>query len=154
MTTAAFILSWLYDKFAGCPCAAAPAPRQKASATHPLAALGDDVMFGKPEWFRKKKVGWGLTPITWQGWVYTFTWAIVMVAPFLALLATRGAPEAGLWLTGSVAFLMWDVRKILQVMRGDVAPEASADDDMLYITNDDNDPSSLATRNYDMHVRR
>ena len=28
-------------------------------------------MFGKPNWFRPKTFGWGLTPITWQGWAYT-----------------------------------------------------------------------------------
>ncbi|MBR9678588.1 MAG: hypothetical protein GOU97_04830 [Nanoarchaeota archaeon] len=28
-------------------------------------------MFAKPEWFKRRKyTGWGLTPATWQGWVY------------------------------------------------------------------------------------
>lgn len=28
-------------------------------------------MIGKPQWFtRRKWAGWGLFPITWQGWVY------------------------------------------------------------------------------------
>jgi len=28
-------------------------------------------MFGKPEWFtRRKYLGWGIQPKTWQGWVY------------------------------------------------------------------------------------
>jgi len=28
-------------------------------------------MIGKPEWFtRRKYTGWGLTPKTWQGWIY------------------------------------------------------------------------------------
>ncbi|HSX37804.1 MAG TPA: hypothetical protein VLE95_03125 [Chlamydiales bacterium] len=28
-------------------------------------------MLGNPKWFKKRKYsGWGLTPITWQGWVY------------------------------------------------------------------------------------
>ena len=28
-------------------------------------------MIGKPEWFQRRKyTGWGLTPATWQGWVY------------------------------------------------------------------------------------
>lgn len=28
-------------------------------------------MIGKPEWFQRRKYGgWGLTPKTWQGWVY------------------------------------------------------------------------------------
>lgn len=28
-------------------------------------------MIGKPGWFiRRKYTGWGLTPVTWQGWIY------------------------------------------------------------------------------------
>ena len=28
-------------------------------------------MLGNPKWFKRRKyTGWGLTPITWQGWVY------------------------------------------------------------------------------------
>jgi hypothetical protein len=28
-------------------------------------------MLGNPKWFRRRKyTGWGLTPVTWQGWVY------------------------------------------------------------------------------------
>jgi hypothetical protein len=37
-------------------------------------------MFGKPQWFaRRKYLGWGVMPITWQGWAYTF----VLVAPLV-----------------------------------------------------------------------
>ncbi len=29
-------------------------------------------MFGNPKWFKRRKYsGWGLTPASWQGWVYT-----------------------------------------------------------------------------------
>ncbi len=158
MTTAAFLLSWIYDKLAACGCQTA-AVRQPATgvatAKPPLLALGDDVMFGKPEWFREKTVGWGLTPITWQGWAYALIWMAVIVAPFLGLLALRGGPEAALWLIGSLAFVVWDVRKILQQKRGNgSANQKEPEDDMLYITGDEEDASSLATRNYDMHVRR
>ncbi len=31
-------------------------------------------MFGQPHWFRKREVGWGLVPITWQAWVYGVVW--------------------------------------------------------------------------------
>lgn len=37
-------------------------------------------MFGKPEWFKPRKyTGWGLTPKTWQGWVYI---AVILI-PFI-----------------------------------------------------------------------
>lgn len=39
-------------------------------------------MFGKPEWFgRRKYGGWGIVPKTWQGWVYI----CVAVAVFIVL---------------------------------------------------------------------
>lgn len=37
-------------------------------------------MIGKKEWFRKKTFGWGLTPKTWQGWVYV---AVLLVLIYL-----------------------------------------------------------------------
>jgi hypothetical protein len=37
-------------------------------------------MFGKPQWFvRRKYLGWGLMPVTWQGWAYM----LVLVAPIV-----------------------------------------------------------------------
>lgn len=39
-------------------------------------------MIGKPEWFaRRKYLGWGLFPKTWQGWIYT----LVLVAVTMAI---------------------------------------------------------------------
>ncbi len=41
---------------------------------------GDFYMFGKPEWFERRKYGgWGLHPKTWQGWLYI----AVMVLPYI-----------------------------------------------------------------------
>ncbi len=43
-------------------------------------------MFGKQEWFKRRKYGgWGLTPKTWQGWAYI----VAMVAP-IALMQSLG----------------------------------------------------------------
>ncbi len=42
-------------------------------------------MLAKTEWFRKRKYGgWGLTPCTWQGWLYVgvFVVAISLVQSF------------------------------------------------------------------------
>jgi hypothetical protein len=37
-------------------------------------------MFGKPEWFQRRKyLGWGLAPRTWQGWVYILVLAIPLI---------------------------------------------------------------------------
>jgi len=37
-------------------------------------------MLGKPDWFQRRKYGgWGITPKTWQGWIYI----IIMILPFI-----------------------------------------------------------------------
>lgn len=39
-------------------------------------------MIGKTKWFTLRKyTGWGLTPVTWQGWLYT----VLFVAPIAIL---------------------------------------------------------------------
>lgn len=42
-------------------------------------------MIGKPEWFRRRKyTGWGLTPVTWQGWAYT----LCAILPIVLIVST------------------------------------------------------------------
>src|SRR5262245_32600048 len=86
--------------------------------------LGEEAMFGKPQWFVPKSFGWGLHPVTWQGWAYTGVWTSLIVVPFLILL-TRYQPgegprvmEASIWLGASVSALVYDVYLILQQIRG------------------------------------
>jgi hypothetical protein len=39
-------------------------------------------MIGKKEWFKRRKyLGWGLQPATWQGWAYTGA----MIAPLIVM---------------------------------------------------------------------
>ena len=70
-------------------------------------------MFRKTEWFRPKRLGWGIFPITWQGWVYTMFWAFALTIPLLA------ATLAEMWFWGSFVFtavlvlIIRDVKKIL-----------------------------------------
>lgn len=48
-------------------------------------------MIGKPEWFKRRKYsGWGLTPCTWQGWVY-------VVALILPILIIQSIPIGNIW---------------------------------------------------------
>lgn len=40
-------------------------------------------MIGKPQWFKRRKyLGWGLMPVTWQGWLYS----IILVAITIILI--------------------------------------------------------------------
>ncbi|MDX1944463.1 MAG: hypothetical protein SFU86_03580 [Pirellulaceae bacterium] len=83
-------------------------------------------MFGQPEWFRRKTVGWGLVPISWQGWAYTGAWGASIVAPF-ALLLTRQQPvEATIWMGLGLAGLLLDVRHVLQSIPGGTAAAAKS----------------------------
>ena len=36
-------------------------------------------MIGKPEWFTYRAMGWGITPRTWQGWVYVGVFIVLFV---------------------------------------------------------------------------
>jgi len=80
-------------------------------------------MFGKPHWFRKKNIGWGLTPITIQGWIYALAWAAVLALPFALLVFRHQAAEAMIWLTTSGGLLMYDVRQIRFAMKPPVPNE-------------------------------
>ncbi|MFH1848801.1 MAG: hypothetical protein ABH879_01290 [archaeon] len=75
-------------------------------------------MIGKAEWFTRRKYGgWGLTPRTWQGWVYIAAWFI----PFMAFqslgfwdTATRFI-VTGVWL----GLLVLDVLNIMMHLKKD-----------------------------------
>ncbi len=103
-------------------------------------------MFGKPEWFRPKSFGWGLTPITWQGWLYTAAWSAVMIVPFIGLITTGRWIESTIWIAASIAALTWDVAAILRQTN-------TVDEDILII-DDDEVNESLATKNYDLRSRK
>ncbi|MBW8883700.1 MAG: hypothetical protein JF612_02755 [Planctomycetia bacterium] len=79
-------------------------------------------MFGKPQWFRAKTVGWGLVPIRWQGWIYAACWVGGIALPFMLLLARHQPFEATAWIGLTVSALTYDVRQILGAIRGPLAP--------------------------------
>lgn len=83
-------------------------------------------MFGKPAWFKKKRLGMGIKPVSWQGWSYAAGWVAVLILPFLLLAGERLVVESLVWLTASAGALVWDVRQVLAAMSPD-------DGDVLYI---------------------
>lgn len=116
-------------------------------------------MFGKPQWFRPKAIGWGLVPVSWKGWLYTGGWAGAIALPFLLLLF-RGQPmEAFAWMTLGLSALVYDVRTILRSIRGPGGSTSATvayekkDDNLLYIF-DSSPGAAVATRNYNLQVRR
>ena len=69
-------------------------------------------MFGNPQWFRAKAVGFGLIPIRWQGWAYSAAWAGTIGMPFWLLTTRHQSLEALLWLalgTGALAHDVWKI---------------------------------------------
>ncbi len=103
-------------------------------------------MFGKPEWFRMKKIGWGLVPATWQGWAYTALWASAIFLPCIGMLLWGLPFESVIWLVASVGLLTWDVRTLRRAIR-------SEEDAKLFYIGEDEKDSHVATRNYDLRMR-
>lgn len=116
-------------------------------------------MFGKPQWFRPKVIGWGLTPASWQGWGYTGLWASAIAVPFVILLARHQPIEAMTWMTLGLGALVYDVRQILRAMKPTVstavAPPTTPrkDDNVLYIMDDGQTHPRVATRGYNLQPR-
>ena len=114
-------------------------------------------MFGKPNWFRPKMIGYGLKPVTWQGWAYTLTWAAILLLPFLALLLRHQPVEALTWLGCSVGVLAYDVWQIRRAMIPPVvaartAPQQAGDG--VWFLGEENAAQPVATRNYDLKLKR
>ena len=84
-------------------------------------------MFGKPQWFRAKRIGWGLVPIRWQGWIYAACWVAGIALPFMLLLARHQPLEAAAWLALAISTLTYDVWQIMRAIREPLAsPSAYA----------------------------
>jgi hypothetical protein len=108
-------------------------------------------MFGKPAWFRKKSVGWGLRPVSWRGWLYALTWVGVICLPFAVLLASQRVFESLIWVGAMMGALLWDVRQVILQMDGAGAGDES---EILVIDEHTEPPASrLATRSYDLRMR-
>jgi hypothetical protein len=64
-------------------------------------------------WFGDKRVGFGLSPRTWQGWALTAGFATLIVAtmgargPSLGVRGTVGAVELVLFVVAAVATSTW-----------------------------------------------
>ncbi len=104
-------------------------------------------MFGRPDWFRDKEVGWGLTPITWAGWAYTVAWIAAIAAPFGGLLLLRGVLPAVIWLAVSIGTLVWDVRQIKSARRALVAAN------VYYIGDEEALKSRMGSAKYTLHAK-
>ena len=75
-------------------------------------------MIGKPEWFKIRRFGgWGITPDTWQGWLYLalviFPFVIIQALPFWSEEVRR------LITTVWTVFLLVDVTDIMIRLRKD-----------------------------------
>lgn len=75
-------------------------------------------MIGKADWFQRRKYGgWGISPKTWQGWVYVLS----ILAPFVAFQAMPIWQESTRIIVtiGWLAFLMIDVNHIMFTLNRD-----------------------------------
>lgn len=75
-------------------------------------------MIGRPEWFKRRKYGgWGLYPITWQGWVYI----AAMIAPLIVFHSLPWWTDTTrIWVTVAwAAILLFDTTDIMIRLRKD-----------------------------------
>ncbi|MHA1873274.1 MAG: hypothetical protein ACTSVB_04085 [Candidatus Heimdallarchaeaceae archaeon] len=75
-------------------------------------------MIAKVSWFKRRKYGgWGVSPKTWQGWVYI----ALMILPFIIFQALPyWNTETRLYVTlGWVIFLMLDILPIMVTLKRD-----------------------------------
>ncbi len=79
-------------------------------------------MLTKAEWFRKRKYGgWGLTPCTWQGWVYVGIFvAIITSVQSFSFLNNSLKNAITIILT---AFFIGDVLRIMATLKEDELEE-------------------------------
>ncbi len=118
-------------------------------------------MFGNPDWFKPKTLGWGLTPTRWQGWAYTLAWISVIGVPFVLLLMRAQPAESFAWLTVTMGALIYDVRDIRRKMQRATfsstaaIPTATAiEKDVFYIGDSQAGKAPLATRNYALQLKK
>lgn len=116
-------------------------------------------MFGKPQWFRPKSIGWGLQPVAWQGWGYTALWCAALAGPFTLLIVRSQPLEALAWLGIGIAALVYDVKQILYAIKHPAFPRAATatpdrqDDNILYILDDGQPQQPVVTRGYNLRMR-
>ncbi|MFW6273226.1 MAG: DUF3796 domain-containing protein [bacterium] len=75
-------------------------------------------MIAKASWFKRRKFGgWGVSPKTWQGWIYI----AIMLIPFIIFQALPyWSTQTRLYVTlGWVVFLMLDIIPIMVTLRRD-----------------------------------
>jgi hypothetical protein len=112
------------------------------------------MMFGKPQWFRPKTIGWGImVPATWQGWLYTSGWAGAIGLPFFLLVMREQPLEALAWLGVSIGAMVYDVWQMRRSVASRTVAGGKQDDNVLYIL-DSQPGQQAATRNYNLQVRR
>ena len=61
--------------------------------TPPMDPLDSNtVSGGRAYWFPAKKYGWGWgPPITWEGWVVTVTWFVILIVGIIVLESRRAS---------------------------------------------------------------
>lgn len=106
-------------------------------------------VFGKPEWFRPKSIGWGLTPVKWQGRIFAAGWSAAILFPFIYLISHSLLPEAFAWVVLSLAALIREVTQILNQTAGQWQKHPGS-----IRAHDPAGDGQVATRHFDLQLRR
>lgn len=71
----------------------------------------------RENWFRPKRVGLGIQPITLKGWMYTLGWTAAIIVPSIFILKIRKPVFGLIWLSAATAAFTVDVWLILRRLR-------------------------------------
>lgn len=83
-------------------------------------------MLGSPKWFKRRKyTGWGLTPVTWQGWVYlgAIFLALFLISSLSISLSIPTTYQVGIILL-ALAVIVLDTIAISAQIKSDEREEA------------------------------
>jgi hypothetical protein len=61
---------------------------------------------GYMPWFGRKRYGWGLRPISWQGWLLTVAYLALMFAAGLTLAQGQGWLFAAVFVVATAIYLL------------------------------------------------
>ena len=62
-------------------------------------------MAGRP-WFGPRRIGWGFTPVTWQGWAVTAAYVVAVFALAVTLASSQPYIFWTLLVLATVAFFL------------------------------------------------
>ena len=77
-----------------------------------------EVMFElRHQWFRPKRFGWGVQPISIKGWGYLLLWTAILLVPGFLMVRVRKPIFGFIWISSATVAMTVDVWFILRQIK-------------------------------------